>query len=73
MPFADPTHGIPIHKVDAAIHIVRDGDIFKAIVVTDLDRDEVAPIVREVAKWCVSPDDPVMCVSTNVAINWVEI
>lgn len=75
MPFADRDQALPAQKVDAVIHIVRDNnaDAFKAIVVTDLKQEDAAAITRELTKWCTSPDIPVVVVSSNIKIDWVEI
>lgn len=73
MPFADRDQGLPIQKIDAAIHIIRDGVRFKAIVVTDLEEKDSRPIADEIGKWCSDPRMTAIVVSPNVAINWVEI
>lgn len=73
MPFADRDQGLPIQKIEAAIHIVRDGARFKAVVVTDLPTEDSALIAAEIAKWCSNPSMGAIVVSSTVAINWVEI
>lgn len=75
MPFADRDAALPVQKVDALIHVARDGVTggFKAIVVTDLATNDAAAITRELAKWCTDPANPVIVVSSNFAIKWAEI
>lgn len=73
MPFADRDQGLPITKIEAAIHIIRDGVKFKAVIVTDLKEEDSKPIADEVAAWCTDPRNTAIVVSSNVAINWVEI
>jgi hypothetical protein len=71
MPFAQTNEDGK--RYDAVLHLVRDGDLFKAVLVTDLEKSLADTVSAEVEHWCSDPDESVLVVSTNVLLNWVEI
>lgn len=70
MGFARPPGDV---KADAQIDIIRDGDLFKAIITTDLDEEPAKKIAAELQRFCTDPDMAVLVVSSNVSVNWVDL